>query len=154
MVNDRTLKIILGFAIYILFWAVTIHEGSDKSILTYEVSSLYIFAAILFGLFYWLYFRLLPETGRYAYFWTIGILYAGILLAITTFGFWFSRFFKYILRNYAFPFAFKHNLDLLLLIILTLISSAFFIPALIIIFRTDYQHLIMKLQNSLTRIRQ
>lgn len=146
MVNNRTLKIILGFAIYIFVFAIIIHQGFDLSILTYEVSSLYIFAAILFGLFYWLNFLLLPKAGRYAYFWTIGILYAGLLLAIATFGFWFLRLFGYILRDYVFSFAIQHHIDILALGVLVLITSAITIIGFILILRVDYQQLIIKLQ--------
>lgn len=142
MVTERIAKIILAFALYILLWAFLFHEITI---------SLSILAGILFGLFYWMNVQLLPKERRYTYFWTIGILYAGLLLATTVLFFWFLKLLKYVLRDYVFLFAIQHHINFIVLAAMIFIFTVFCVTAFVLILRVDYKQLMIKLQGSLNR---
>lgn len=95
-VSKITVKIILGLAIGELALTVIFHALGSGSFGNYSILSNYIFAGLLFILFYWLNARLPATARKYRLSW----IHLVNLCLMTILMYYYLKFSKYILRYY------------------------------------------------------
>lgn len=94
-ISKTTVRIILGFAIGELAFTVIFHALGSGSYANYNILSNYIFAGLLFLLFYWFNSKLPPTVKKYTFSW----IHWANLLVISVLSFYYLELAKYLLRG-------------------------------------------------------
>jgi hypothetical protein len=95
MISKTTVRIILGLAIGELAFTVIFHALGSGSFGNYSIPLNYIFAGLLFLLFYWFNSKLPPTVKKYTFSW----IHWANLFVISVLTFYYLEYSKYLLRG-------------------------------------------------------